>query len=233
MAALDKEDAGSASDPSSDGESSSSSESSSFGKGIKQEKAAAKKRPKSKAKAASVPAAKKAKTEDSKKSQKAAEKEEAKFESAMAGYQKVLELLNEIGPDMIWRSLVRTVEVERRLSKATSTLDEVQKLEGGYNITDDQLQRVTSLREKLSEQVEWITAMKDLSKLIRGSEPDHLAKAVYETSLLEQFSGCAGHLFKHLDTLADMMHVMAKKICEALVPRHFQLLVQSCSLKSG
>ena len=218
MAALEKEEGGSVSDSSSDGESSSSSDSSSFGKGVQQDKKLNKnKRPKSKAKASAAPASKRAKTEEPKKSQKAAEKEEAKFESAMAGHQKVMELLTEIAPNMIWRSLVRSVEVERRLTKASSTLDELNKLESNTSITDHQGQRVGNLKSKLSDQVEWITAMKDLSKLIRGSEADQLAKGIYATSTLELFSTCAGHLFKDLDTLGDMLHVMAKKIFEALV----------------
>ena len=218
MTALNKEVNGSESEEASDSGSSSSSESSSFGMQTNTKGGAgAKKRPKSKAKAASSAPAKKQKVPDreDKKAQKAIEKEEAKFEAVLTSHKKVSDLLSEVKPHMVWKSLVRSAEVDRRLSKAAVTMEELQKIQSNPKLPEDQAKRANDLEMVISDQIDWVKGMRDLCKLIRTSDPEALATIIYDTTLLDLLSHCAGHLFKELDTLGDMVYALAKKLFEA------------------
>lgn len=218
--ALENE-AGSGSDSDSS-DSSGSSSSSSFGQMCDESDTKGKKRAKSKAKSAP---AKKAKVDESQKvSQKplqgakrkgAAEKDQARFEVVFSGHEKCAALLDEVTPASIWRSLVRSIEVERRLSKASTTVLDLQQLQSNSNLEDDQIIRSRNLEKCIAENVQWITAMKDAAKSVRTLEPLELSKELSGSNFSQLFAKCATQLFADATTLLDMLHTMAKKLFDA------------------
>lgn len=209
---------------SSDGSSSSKSSSSSFAKGCPgaDGKPAAKKRAKAKAKA---PAAKKTKVDDDKKNKKMEnqkEKENARFRALMLTHKKTQDLLGEVAPYMVWRSLVRSAEVDRRLTKANSSIEEMQKVQANSKMSEEQVQEAKHLEENLTKSVSWVGAMRDLSRMLRTMDGEALSKELYSSSTSSGLAGlvgkCTCQLFEELDTVGDMVHTMAKKLFEAHLP---------------
>eukprot|EP00438_Fugacium_kawagutii_P017976 Skav223036 [mRNA] locus=scaffold5:144660:156894:- [translate_table: standard] len=221
-AALENEEQSGGSDSDSSASSSSSS-SSSFGQMNDDSDVKGKRKAKSKAKAA---ATKKAKVEEKEKGalksavaapkKKASlEKEQARFEVIFTGHEKTGSLLDEVSPASIWRSLVRSIEIERRLSKASTAVTDLQQLQANTKLEDDQIIRARNLEKGIAENVQWITAMKDAAKTVRTLEALQLSNEVSGENLPKLFAKCATQLCGDVTTLSDMVHSMAKKLFEA------------------
>lgn len=222
--ALEEENESGCDSDSSEG-SGSSSDSSSFAKQIHDEgdsKAAAasgaKRKAKSKAKPSQLaPPTKKIKAEDSQKGQatRKTEKEQARFEVSMVTYQKASEVLREVTPSAIWRSLVRSVEIERRVSKAYGIIDELSRMQSNMKLEDDQVIRSRNLENELGQLVAWINALKEASRIVRTSEAKQLSEEIKGQNFVNLFKKCANELFADTTTLSDMVHVICKKLFEA------------------
>ena len=145
-------------------------------------------------------------------------KEISKLEAALQTHQKSYDLLAEVTPDSIWRSVVRTAELERRMGKASTTMVELKQL-----ITDSKFEQLAGEKQdqakkldtELAELLDWIAAMKESSRIIRTMEPLALSKDISETGQLStQLAKCSDVLVKNVSTLSDMVHQIAKKLSE-------------------
>lgn len=217
-------EAASESDAESTSSSTSSSSMSSFAKNKPEQKNEKDvKKPKGKAKSS----AKKAKVEPSDKQpvKQTSEKQPAKvakeiskLEAALQTHQKSYDLLAEVTPDSIWRSVVRTAELERRMGKASTTMVELKQL-----ITDSKFEQLAGEKQdqakkldaEFAELLDWIAAMKESSRIIRTTEPLALSKDISETGQLStQLAKCSDVLVKNVSTLSDMVHQIAKKLSD-------------------
>lgn len=205
--ALEKGNASDSDSDSSSGSSGSSS-SSSFGKKLcEDEDGKAKKKPKVKAKPA-------AKAKDPKVK---ADKVVDEVKKLTPRFDAAMNLLQEIQPETVWRSLVRSVEVDRRLSKSGQTLEELKAATCNSKLPEDQVKELERMQENLFTKIEWITAMKELSRIVRTSDGPTLSKHVYGSEVLTLFGDAGCQLFDDKNCLADIVHTFAKKIFE--VPR--------------
>lgn len=149
---------------------------------------------------------------------KGAVKEAARIASTLATHGKVAELLGEVTPNMIWRSTVRAAELERRMSKATSAREDLQKLMG-KELDAEIINNVKTLDESLEDVMVTATSIKEISRIARQSNPESLAKAIsLEGEFVENFGKCSHLLLKDFATLGEVLHAMAKKLVEALRP---------------
>ena len=207
---------------SSSSSSDSDSESSGFAKQECQGKTSAK-RAKSKAKANPK---KKSKTDPSsaalkseKSKQKESEKEVCRITSVISTQEKVLQLLTELNPSSVWKSSIRTVELERRLSKANVAIEELQGVQGNPHLSEDDAGKLSSVLENLKNLSEVYGSLKALCLLIRQSDPETLSKDVLEGGqIAKQVSRCSEALLGDTTTFGDMVHQICKKLCEVTSP---------------
>lgn len=204
---------------------SSSSSDSSFAKACDQEDADMKKPgSKAKAKAKAKSSAKKQKTEEKnggKPLKQSASKEKevlAKLAASVMTHVKTADLLREISCESIWRSTIRSAELERRLTKGNSTISELETLMAHVKFPELEASQQDDAKKvviEIKDLVFWQSAMKECSRSIRNKDAAALAADITDTAeLVEQFAKCAPILFKDISTLADMMHQLAKKLIE-------------------
>ena len=207
---------------SSSSSSDSDSESSSFAKQECQGKQSGK-RPKGKAKAN---AKKKAKSDTSsaalkneRSKQKESDKEVCRITSVISTQEKVLNLSTELNPSAVWKSSIRTVELERRLSKATVAIDELQSVQGNPHVSEDVAGKLSSVLEQLTNLSKVYGSLKALCLLIRQADPETLSKDVLEDGQIpNHVSRCSEVLLGDTTTFGDMVHQICKKLCEVTVP---------------
>lgn len=211
------------SDSESSDSSKSSSDSSSFAKNeeIEADKKGKRKAAKAKPKAG---AAKKAKVEDPPKNtgprrKDTSQKEQERFQNAYNNHEKTDQLLSEVTPSSMWRSLVRAVEIERRMEKASLAISDLQKMQANsMKLEDDQIIRCSNLEKKIAESMRWIQALKESVRIVKTFEPDELAKVVADSSLKALLNKCSVELLADEVTLSDMVHTIAKKLFDANAP---------------
>lgn len=218
MKALEDDNGGSDSENSSSSGSGSSSDSSSFGKGGQGDDTKQKKKPKSKAKANAKGKAKSQAAPSnavSKQKQKETEKAEAHIANTIATHQKTKDLLQELNPSAVWRSMVRTVELERRLSKASCATDELEALLNQEH-AEPRREEISNLSKEISSLASVLGGVKAIAVMARQAEPQALSQEIQEgTEFLRHLASCSKTLFADRVTTADIVHVIAKKLAEA------------------
>lgn len=228
MKALQDASSGNESDDSASNGSGGSSSDSDFNPVMKAEEASEEPKGKKagvKAKAQTKAAAKKkARTEKSNEVEKPsakdkdAQKEAARFTSAISTQQKTLDLLKELNFALIWRSTVRTAEVERRLVKGGSAREELSRILLNPRLDDDQQSQAKALDQEMEEIMSTVTSIKEVCRIVRSSTPEALEENILKGgSLLASMSKCSAEMLGDMVTLSDILHVIGKKLIE--VPR--------------
>jgi len=208
---------GSGSDHSSD---SSNSSSSSFGcQSQDEEEKPRKKKKKQPAKAKAAPkdmAKPKAQPRKTEKAKDRLEKEKsnkalAKEASILDGAAKLLTLLEDLTCPAIWRSAVRSTEVDRRIGRATPTCSEIENV-----LTEIQGEDVEARKGKLLEIRNRLNKkLKDLCKIIRNSSAEELIEEVSAAGTIKHhFEACWASVFDADGTLAEMVRMISKNIAD-------------------
>lgn len=191
-------------------------------------KAAAKKKA-GKSESAQAPPAVKDKAAE--KAEKERKKEEDHVVSLIATHQKTLGLLQELTPHAVWRSLVRTVEIDRRLTKASAALDELSGL-SKPGIPEPLSKQIPTLESDLAKSIAFAQSLKATCLFVRTTKPAEMSKEVLEgKELVSSIQKCCTSLLSDSATTADMLHCIAKKLFEARCAFHcFQFPVVVCDM---
>eukprot|EP00913_Durusdinium_trenchii_P028031 g26280.t1 len=139
---------------------------------------------------------------------------------------KAFTAIKEISTDMVWRSVIRTGEVERRVQKCYQAHAELeaQVAEGQFAGNAE----VAAVCEEMPKRALLLTQTKDLCKGIRGSTPDSMAKDVAtcgEVSTL--FLTVFGSVVSDIPSTNDMLQTAIGD-----VPKAVQILKDSCKSES-
>lgn len=140
-----------------------------------------------------------------------------RIKGQLTAASKVLSTLTELTPDSIWRSLVRTNELERRLGRASSAMTEMQKVRANAQSSTEQKDAAEKLELGLQEAVDITGAIKEVARLIRNQPPVDLVKSLLygdESELFKQYSLCKQVVTKHIPVLMDMAGAIAKKLLD-------------------
>lgn len=131
----------------------------------------------------------------------------------LAAAEKAFKAVGEVSPDMVWRSVVRTGEMERRIQQCGKALTDLEKEVSDGNLKDDPL--VTDLIEHMPHQMEAMSDLKDMCRDLRGCTHEHLVKEIVtgEGTILDTLAHMFGGLFNSdWKTLGDMINMIAKKL---------------------
>ena len=143
------------------------------------------------------------------------EKETSRLAASLASHQKTLELISDISPSSIWRSVVRSAEIDRRMSKVSVAKEDLCKIRASGKLSEQQEQQVVELEGKMEQKLALVLAMKETARLVRSLPSPELAKDICEgTQLLGHISKCAGELLADHPTISDVVHAVAKKLFE-------------------
>ncbi|CAJ1413369.1 unnamed protein product [Effrenium voratum] len=136
----------------------------------------------------------------------------------IANGRKQFEALAEMTPSVVWKSVIRTSELERRLGKGQSMQDELDALQANRSLEDSVKKEADDVQTKLYGQCVEKAALKDFCRALRQSSASALAEEVCfgENNLRELFTRCALPLFQDTSTLMDMIAVAAKRLMDAL-----------------
>lgn len=150
------------------------------------------------------------KTEKPDKTDKSFERTEA----LLGNVQKTKDSLVELTPESIWRSLIRTSELERRLGKVGTCERDLQKVGAGKA---DQLQkaRAAQLQDEIQGLAEAIGAMKQFCGIVRGEAPALIQDISTGQDLAKFLGQCAHKLLSDFAVVIDIVHAISKKLLEA------------------
>lgn len=142
-------------------------------------------------------------------------KQDKRTDNIFNNAQKVLQSLAEVTVDAIWRSLIRSHELDRRLSKAAGSQSELQKLQGSKSDTKVK-SRASKLEDEISQAVTTTTALKEFCRILRLNDQIELGREISKgASLFEQLKVCASRLLAEPSAVQDMIHAVAKKLIDA------------------
>ena len=139
-----------------------------------------------------------------------------KAEKMKASTRKTYASLKEISCDMIWRSIIRTSEVERRLQKADQAERDLQNLtvsDPTYKEDKD----IAGLLAEIGPYKQMIADIKDLCKDLRNLTPETAAECVQtESEISSRFLQVFDSLLSERDmsTLMDMVLSLSKKLMD-------------------
>eukprot|EP00438_Fugacium_kawagutii_P002975 Skav211136 [mRNA] locus=scaffold4091:150919:152465:+ [translate_table: standard] len=157
---------------------------------------------------------------------KAAATEAMVMESA----EKLLALLTELGGSVVWRSVVRATEIDRRLGRVHQVQAELQDaasaIESGADTSsgkvvlppeeDERSKKIVAMHQKLTAESKRVAALKDLCKFIRGASVDDMISDVSSgASILHYYGECFASLICAEGTLVEMIQTIAKKLLDA------------------
>ena len=169
------------------------------------------------AKRTSAPKPRKPDAKTKSKPKPAAASKEADMKSTLESGIKVLPLLEELTAPTLWRSSVRASEVDRRMGRSGPLLREIADLmtDPAADKESEDYKSLHTLSKKMQEEIDRISALRDLCKFIRGSTSDQMAEDVATNgSMLENFGYCWKSLLECEGTLVDMVGLISKKILE-------------------
>lgn len=168
-------------------------------------------------KAAAKPASKKqspaAQSEKTKKGAKAA----SGTPDVIGIGQKHLDSLAELTPHVVFKSLVRSAEVDRRLGKSAAILRDL-----GSKIPEDRadlVQEAESLTLRIQTATDEIAATKEVARLARQSSPKELAEQVCSgKELKEAIKTSSAMLLADRNVTRDLAQQIAKKLVDEEAP---------------
>ena len=144
-------------------------------------------------------------------------KKAANRESLISQAQKLLESLKELSPDVVWRSVIRAAELDRRLTKVPSLLDELDVLAGDMDAPEDMKAQAGELHVAISKKSEEVTGVKELSRILRFMPLADLAADLDKPDgqLLKALEACVDSLLQCPVALPDIIQFIAKKLIDA------------------
>ncbi|CAJ1388397.1 unnamed protein product [Effrenium voratum] len=184
-------------------------------------------------KAAAKPASKKqspaAQSEKTKKGAKAA----SGTPDVIGIGQKHLDSLAELTPHVVFKSLVRSAEVDRRLGKSAAILRDL-----GSKIPEDRadlVQEAESLTLRIQTATDEIAATKEVARLARQSSPKELAEQVCSgKELKEAIKTSSAMLLADRNVTRDLAQQIAKKLVDEEAPcLHFEAFEFSTNPEIG
>lgn len=149
----------------------------------------------------------------------AAAKATERIEAQLASARKVLQSLTELTPESLWRSLVRTNELDRRLGRAVSVTSDMQKVAAHAHATPDQKATAEKIEQQVKEASTVASAMKELCRWIRQTPladiVTGLRKGCFDCELWTHLHICHKHLFKDWSIVVDIVITLAKKLLDS------------------
>lgn len=129
--------------------------------------------------------------------------------------------LTEVSADMVWRSVIRTGEIEKRITKSQQTERELQSVMEEFFEEDSEVQILLKDGD-MSTFREYMTHLKDLCKALRAISPE---AALQDVCAEEGGQVCLGfikcfHILlskRDCATLSDMLVTFAKRLFDAHV----------------
>ena len=145
-----------------------------------------------------------------------AEKKKQAEEALLQQGEKHLQMLQELRPEVLWRSLVRTSEITRRLGKSPALEAELQATGA---------EQAAKIAENISSLTTTLASMQEVMKAVRQGDNDQVAAEVKEGMELKgHVKACIRSLFEDESVLVQMIQCIAKKVLEAcLLSRNFHL----------
>ena len=145
----------------------------------------------------------------------AKDKAAERLETILTQTQKTKDLLVELTPDTLWRSLVRSTELDRRLGKVPQAERDLQKVACNEKADKGQKARAAQLQDELENLSDCVGAMKQAFLHIRQGEPASLAQDIASGQEMAKLIGqCANKLFTDFSVLIDIIQVIAKKLVD-------------------
>lgn len=135
---------------------------------------------------------------------------------ALASHGKTADLIVELKPGDIWRSVVRAAEVDRRMSKVAAAQEDLLKLQASDKMSETEQKQAVALDAKMKQTSDFVLAMKEVSRIVRSKPLEELVKDVKEgLEFLPHLAKCAGPLLSDIPTISDIVHCLSKKLFEA------------------
>ena len=148
------------------------------------------------------------------KAAKAAKAEEAKITSLIENASKLVTLLDELTCVAIWRSAVRTTEVDRRLGRVPGICADCEDALKG-DLQEEVKDKISHLHSTLQKECDRVSALKDLCKFIRGSSAEEVIQDVSSSgTILHYFGMCWESVIAAEPTMIEMIQFVAKKLLE-------------------
>ena len=152
-------------------------------------------------------------------------KEQLELQKSLDGAEKYLGSLVELQLHTMWKSCVRTNEIDRRLGRESSIIS---GLESGMNFDECPVgmsDKGHDLVKRIKAQVKTVLNMKEMCKVLRGSE-DLVSEVSLPTSSLcailsDQEFDLGKKLAADTNTRIDIVTFVAKKLVEVLVQNSF------------
>ena len=149
-----------------------------------------------------------------KKESRASKAKQDKADKALATAKKAHASLREISLDMLWRSVIRSGEIERRIQKSQVAEKDLQAVRAdGYFLGED---TVTTMVEEMGPFRETVTQAHHLCRDLRGFTTDKLAQDLRQDgdSIAKPFLQVFPHCFSpdDLSTINDMLLHLGKKM---------------------
>ena len=126
--------------------------------------------------------------------------------------------LKEVSADMVWRSVIRTGEVDRRLQKCGQTERDLLGVSAEFFENDEVVQKLLCPQAGMAIYAEYMTGLKDLCKGLRAVSPEDALQDVISTGpICQNFIKCFFALMDKRDqsTLQDMLLTLGKRLIDA------------------
>ena len=138
------------------------------------------------------------------------------YASAFDAGEKLIALLQELTCPALWRSQVRTTEVDRRLGRVTPVSSEIQDAAAVVEKDPEAQEKLIKLSQKLDEEHQRVTALKEFCRTIRSSSSEEMVTEVTSVgALLHHFGCCWKCLYQSEGSLQEMVLMVAKKLLDA------------------
>lgn len=128
--------------------------------------------------------------------------------------------LEELTPEVIWRSKIRGAELDRRIGRGSGVDRDLQKVLSNKQASQAQKDRATALQEEVTALAEAVSTMKLAFMAIRNQDGASLADEILgvssQSELVKNITKCAHKLLTDFDIVIDIVHTVAKKLIEAL-----------------
>ena len=138
-----------------------------------------------------------------------------RLETSLANAQKALDQLAEVNANVLWRGIVRSNELDRRTSKASTCERDMQRIVANDKASAEQKGKAEVLQRQLPAYSDRVSAMKQVFTIARSSVTDGLDHQITNSAdFYNHIDKCAEILWCDYPTVMDMVHVIAKKIVE-------------------
>lgn len=141
-----------------------------------------------------------------------------RIEAQLVTSQKVLQSVTELTPDSVWRSLIRQNELERRLSRASSSAAELEKVMANSNASEEQKSRSNQMKAEIERRARWAGSLKEVARTVRSKTAIELANIITcgkKSEFFQHLSNCATFIYGDMSVMMDIMQNVSKKLLDA------------------